>query len=234
MKKRAEELDIAHLFALQAGYAKKIQVAESALGIAQAKLCAFNQRTRKKLGKLIGAGASTGDPLRDEALLAFGLDEVVLERLMSFNDRLVKAKGKEFLLVFSGTVQPGRIIYFGILSGERLRIECGGRHARDFKAILPLERCVIDGTAAPTFVSTYTNGLPFEGTRWLGLNLSPHAIFAALGVLPAEEKVSDGKIETSVLVGDEVGDPVALSKLPVYIAGLATLRRLCKKSRRRA
>lgn len=68
---------------------------------AQRELAECWTKSKHEISSLIAQGMSTGNPLHDECLREFGLDEKRIANLLAFNQKLVGAKGKKCVLTFT-------------------------------------------------------------------------------------------------------------------------------------
>ena len=128
-------IDLAAIFKERERLEKVINDAQIVVENAQINLDGFNDQAVRRTKALIESGATTGNPLEDEIIIAFGLNGPMLEKILAFNARLVSMRGAELFIVFSGSRRtmfggPGsgehpvsvQRAYLGILSGERLKV----------------------------------------------------------------------------------------------------------------
>ena len=154
-------IELAGWYKKQTEWKEKVTRAEEALRNAQENLRISNDSVNIILKRRLEEGQSTGDALLDEALQIFGLDREVLEKLVTFNQRLIQNKGKAMLAVFSYSQRvrfggPGDDresdyvkcdgYIMGVLSGERLEVLRLSDNKWDgYKITIPFERHMIWG-----------------------------------------------------------------------------------------
>jgi hypothetical protein len=151
-----ETISLDSLFKQQEALKKKVEEAEKTLAGQNAGLRAFNDATKKQFARELLSDKTTGDPLTDEIVRWFGLDKNAIDKILAFNESLIK--GKEILIAVSRQECIRHVMFsrpgceneyatftgyiYGLLSGEGLVIKQDGGKSRHTKITLPLKRYV--------------------------------------------------------------------------------------------
>ncbi len=127
--------------------------------------------TQKVLG-LLNQGATTGDPVKDTLIRMYGLDQVVIQKIIAFADLLTQSADKEILI---STTHHRREITmwsqsplstshaFGILSGERLSLKQNEHESFiDYVLTIPFAVWVRWDDSGPPNEFTEIHTEPFE------------------------------------------------------------------------
>ncbi|MES2470714.1 MAG: hypothetical protein V4526_00550 [Patescibacteria group bacterium] len=126
---------------------------EANLRTAQDELNKITTEQQPTIASIIKEGGTTGDPLLDEFIPAFGLDEDLFFKLKELSDNLlIKGKGKELLLkvcysqnIFGSGSRPGDYhpctgYILGTLSRERIKVK-----TRNGGIVIPFKSYVMWG-----------------------------------------------------------------------------------------
>lgn len=218
-----EALDLTAYDQRHAALTADVESAAETLRQAQSKLADFRAARKNEVVQLIGAGASTGNELYDEAIVIFDVDEDFIPRLLELNQQLIAAAGKQCLLkfswqeqmVFRGSGEPPRQGDFervtaeilGILSGERLTMSCKGRMPHNFEISFPFARFAAIGIGHDRTVGEVKKGEPFVLTTNLSLKGPdcvaflqfvkghPYPVECSMVIDPPEHTVSSGLLK---------------------------------------
>ncbi len=131
-------INLAPLFFQQHELEKRVEGFREGLAKTQQELAEYNARLRTQLCERLEKGETTGSLLQDEVIRLFGLSKTAADRILGWNDRLMKSAGTELLIAisyatrfrFGGTVSPEDYItsyghMLGILSGAALELARG-------------------------------------------------------------------------------------------------------------
>lgn len=212
-----KKIELEDFFLKQSGLQRDIGEAMQKVNVAQTMLSAFNEDAKTALIESLGLGYSTGDPLRDEVLQIFGLDKEILDKVVAFNDRLIKSRGKEMIAVFpyrqrirfGGPGDKRESDYancegyvFGVLSGERLKLTRSGENRwDDLKAMIPFDRHVVwgfNGNRTTGALRPKIGVVTLCGHSFLNILDEPNAGTFISGIIGGKEA------DASILIGEEV------------------------------
>src|ERR1035437_1178218 len=83
-------------FVQQRALENQVKKAEVALNKRNNDLRKFNEDIKKEIIRELSSDQTTGDPLTDEIVRWFGLDKPKIDKILAFNESLIK--GKEILI----------------------------------------------------------------------------------------------------------------------------------------
>lgn len=179
---------------------------------AQTELDKLNASAQETIVAQLDEGLTTGDPLKDQIIRMYGLDEAIIKRFLDFNERLKQGKDREMLIVFPYMLRtrcsgpgderesdhkPFKGYVLGVLSGQSIRFSGNDIHLYGTQIILPFERHITWG-----FVGC-NHGLPSQIIGSLVLPLLPRTdLPTARPIL--NHITNTAEKSSSVYIGNEI------------------------------
>jgi len=214
-----------------------IEGAQQALDAARAELARDSAEKKSEIIAALAVGMSTGDPLQDNILTYFGPNRPILDAVLTFNQRLQNAAGKEILFVceysvrlrHGGTIRPEDLVtehgyILGTLSGQPLRFEM--TEDKKWALTLPLVHSVswnFDRFGADRKLQRK------EGSLTIDRIFGEPSLLSTLKAITHEEPVPadhsadfiPAGTKVTFLIGEEIGDTHPIDKARA-ILGAAT------------